>query len=77
MDASSNLAKIHDRMPVFLNEHTKSLWLNPEVSFKQCFKEIMAAKVYEGLSFYEVGELVNSVKYDTPDVILPRAEYEA
>jgi hypothetical protein len=36
----------------------------------------MKSKVYEGLSFYEVGELVNSIKHDSPDVILPKAEYE-
>jgi putative SOS response-associated peptidase YedK len=76
MDASTNLAKIHYRMPVFLNERTKTLWLDPDVPFKSCFKEIMTSKVYEGLSFYEVGELVNSVKYDNPEVILPRAEFE-
>lgn len=34
MDASKNLSKIHDRMPVFLNERTKSLWLDPDVPFK-------------------------------------------
>lgn len=36
----------------------------------------MASKVYEGLSFYEVGDLVNSVKYDTPDIILPKKEFD-
>ena len=75
MNASDNLSKIHHRMPVFLNTETKALWLDPDTSFSDCFKAIIASKVYNGLSFYEVGDLVNSVKHDTPEVILPRAEY--
>lgn len=52
------------------------MWLDPNVSFATCFEAIMKSKVYEGLTFYEVGELVNSVKHDNPEIILPRAEYE-
>ena len=52
------------------------MWLNPDISFADCFKAIMKSSVYEGLSFYEVGDLVNSVKHDKPEVILPRNEYE-
>lgn len=83
MDATeTNLGKIHHRMPVFLREHTdpkqntKALWLDPDVSFADCFKAIMNSKVYDGLTFYEVGELVNSVKHDKPEIIMPKAEYE-
>lgn len=36
----------------------------------------MKSKVYEGLSFYEVGDIVNSIKYDNEDCILPKKEYE-
>lgn len=69
-------------MPVFLTEsidptkNTKAMWLDPSVSFSDCFKAIMASSVYDGLSFYEVGELVNSIKHDKPEILLPRAEYE-
>lgn len=77
MNAAENISHIHHRQPVFLNEHTMSLWLNPSISFKRCFKEIMSSKANEGLSFYEVGSIVNSVKYDNEDCILPVKEYEA
>lgn len=76
VNASENIAHIHDRRPVFLNEHTKNLWLDPSVSFTTCFEEIMKSQAYEGLSFYEVGDIVNSIKFDTEDCILPKKEYE-
>ena len=31
--ASDNIAHIHDRRPVFLDEWTKELWLDPSVPF--------------------------------------------
>jgi hypothetical protein len=52
------------------------MWLNPSVPFAKCFEAIMKSKVYEGLTFYEVGELVNSIKHDNPELIMPRSEYE-
>jgi putative SOS response-associated peptidase YedK len=63
-------------MPVFLNEETKTMWLDPTVSFHDCFKAIMNSQVYKDLSFYEVSELVNSVKHDNPEVIIPKKEYD-
>ena len=63
-------------MPVFLTEETKNLWLNPDISFAECFEAIMKSKVYDGLSFYELGDLVNSIKHDKPEVIMPKAEYD-
>ena len=80
MEASKNLSKIHHRMPVFLQEdeklNTKAMWLDPEKTFGECFEAIMKSKVYDGLSFYEVGELVNSIKHDKPEILLPKAEYD-
>ena len=76
MNAAPNLSKIHHRMPVFLTEETKKLWLDTSVPYSKCFKEIMKTKVYEGLVFKELGTLVNSIKHDNEEVILPKAEYE-
>ncbi len=76
MPASDNISHIHDRRPVFLDELTKSMWLDPTIDFGLCFKEIIKSKAYEGLSFYEVGQIVNSIKYDNEDCILPKQEYE-
>ena len=33
MDAHKNIRKIHDRMPVFLDELTKEMWLDPSIKF--------------------------------------------
>ena len=76
MNASSNIANIHHRMPVLLNDETKKLWLDPSVSFHDCFKAIMNTDVYKGLTFYEVSEMVNSVKNDVPEIILPKKDYD-
>lgn len=72
MPASDNISHIHDRRPVFLDENTKTMWLDPTIDFGLCFKAIISSKAYEGLSFYEVGEIVNSIKYDTDECILPK-----
>lgn len=79
MNAASSLEKIHHRMPVFLNEKTKEMWLDPNCKFQDVFKEIIESRHYQdgGLTFYQVGEIVNSIKNDTPDCILTKAEYEA
>jgi hypothetical protein len=63
-------------MPVLLNDETKKLWLDPSVSFHDCFKAIMNTDVYKGLTFYEVSEMVNSVKNDVPEIILPKKDYD-
>lgn len=76
MNAAENLSRIHHRMPVFLTEETKKLWLDPDAKYADCFKAIMKSKVYEGLTFEEVGTLVNSVIHDGPEIIMPKAQYE-
>ena len=63
-------------MPVFLDELTKAMWLDPSIKFQDCLAEIIKSKVYEGLTFYQVGELVNSIKNDSEDCILPKEDYE-
>ena len=32
--------------------------------------------MYKGLDFYEVGDIVNSIKHDKPECILPKKEYD-
>ena len=69
-------------MPVFLQDNTdpkqdtKAMWLDPAKSFAECFEAIMKSSVYDGLTFYEVGDLVNSIKHDKPEVLLPKKEYD-
>ena len=33
MEAKDNIKKIHHRMPVVLDEKTKDMWLNPNITF--------------------------------------------
>jgi len=32
--------------------------------------------MYKGIEFHEVGSLVNSIKHDGPECLLPKKEYE-
>ena len=62
-------------MPVFLDEKTKALWLDPKYSFKECFRAIMDSDVVksgEHLEFLEVSSLVNSIRNQTSDCIMPK-----
>jgi putative SOS response-associated peptidase YedK len=77
VEAKGSLSKIHHRTPVILDEHCKDLWLDSNVDFKDCFKEIIKSDVYEGLDFYEVGELVNTIKNDKPECLMEKNDYEA
>lgn len=76
MDAAKEVAHIHDRMPVFLNEKTKAMWLDPNVPFQKCLSEISTEnkmyEMYKGLEYFEVGTLVNSIKHDNSECILPK-----
>ena len=76
MEAIKPVSKIHHRMPVILDSKTKDLWLDPNVKFNDCFNEILTSTVYEGLDFYEVGEIVNSVKNDKPECLMKKEDYD-
>ena len=77
MDAADQIKHIHDRMPVILSEKTKEMWLNPAISYQECAKQILSErKFYKELKFFEVGDLVNSIKHDKPECILQKQEYE-
>ena len=64
MEACEKISSVHHRMPVLLNEQTKVMWLDPEVSFKDCYHAIYNSDVIKGqdLEFFEVSDLVSSVK---------------
>jgi putative SOS response-associated peptidase YedK len=58
------IADIHHRMPVFLDQSTIKLWLDPNVSFQNVLHSILSSKAIkaEHIDFYEVSSHVNSIR---------------
>jgi len=77
MEAADSVKKIHTRMPVLLDEKTKEMWLDPNYKFADCLKAVVESKCYEQVDFYEVGQLVNSIKNDSEDCVMAAKDYSA
>jgi putative SOS response-associated peptidase YedK len=60
---------IHNRMPVILPRDAEATWLAPDADPK-ALGELLAPGP-EGLEFREVGDLVNTVSNDSPELIEP------
>ena len=65
-------------MPVLLDEKTQEQWLDSKISFEECLVDILASELVNDdvLDFTEVSDLVNSVRNQTPDCILPKKQYD-
>lgn len=73
-----DIAAIHDRAPVFLNETSARLWLS-KTELDQIFPTVkkISKDIGGELTFTEVSPLVSNVKNEHPDCILSRVEYNA
>lgn len=70
--AFGELAKVHDRMPLFLPRESWDKWLNPENQDVEFLRSLMAVeKPDEGLRFWPVRPLVNSIKNNGAELIEP------
>jgi putative SOS response-associated peptidase YedK len=70
-EPNPQVGRIHDRMPVVIEEKDAASWLHPETAgLKQCMD--LARPAGDGvLAFHEVGPDVNSFKNDRPDLMQP------
>lgn len=78
MNATPPMAQLHDRQPVFLSPETAPLWLSDQ-PFAAIAPRVIRTSVVEckQLHIYEVAaECVNSVRNESPDCVLPKAELE-
>ena len=73
--SAGEIAEIHDRMPVILDEAEWAIWLgeeSPDESSEQRLLEVVGAKRSDSaLEIVEVGTLVNSVRNNGPELIAP------
>ena len=68
VDAHSDFAHIHDRMPAILDgEEAISAWLDPSVSTQEAVKSLYASP---SLTWYPVSDVVNNVKNKTSECIM-------
>ena len=72
--STGELAGIHDRMPVFLEESLVDEWLDPHTEGSQELLDEVAAggaEVAERAEFYEVDRAVGNVRNNSPQLIEP------
>jgi putative SOS response-associated peptidase YedK len=65
--AESMDARIHNRMPVVLQDDHINAWLDPTVSDPRHLGALLKAPPEEFLDCYPVSRGVNSVKFDEPE----------
>ncbi|HSJ16424.1 MAG TPA: SOS response-associated peptidase [Longimicrobiales bacterium] len=68
-EAADEIRAIHDRMPVILDEAAQRVWLDPEATPEQL--EALLRGEAPPLQAYAVSGLVNAVRNDLPDCLLP------
>jgi len=67
------IARLHDRMPVILDPAAWALWLDPELTDVGELHGLLRAAPGDPLEIIAVRPLVNNVRNDGPDLILPAA----
>jgi putative SOS response-associated peptidase YedK len=65
------MAKIHDRMPVILNENQWEEWLDPEVHETDQIGTMLKPCPPEWLESVEVSTMVNSPRNNRAEVLEP------
>jgi putative SOS response-associated peptidase YedK len=61
------MARIHNRMPVILQDDQIDNWLDPTISDPQQVGELLKAPPEDFLECYAISSQINSVKFDEPE----------
>jgi len=61
------MRKIHNRMPVILQDDQIDTWLDPRLSDPRQLAELLKAPPEDFLDCYPVSRKVNSVRFDEPE----------
>jgi putative SOS response-associated peptidase YedK len=69
--AEPGLERIHDRQPVVLDRDRWSTWLDPEVTDGAAVLAMLASPGAGRFAAYPVSTLVNSVRNDGPELLVP------
>ncbi|MFB8426043.1 SOS response-associated peptidase [Priestia megaterium] len=63
--------KVHDRMPVILEEDAYDLWLDPQMEDSEYLKSLLVPYPAEQMKMYPVSTIVNSPKNDVKECLAP------
>jgi putative SOS response-associated peptidase YedK len=69
--ANELLQAIHERMPVILNPQNYDLWLNQHVQNPEALQKLFHPYPAQEMTAYPVSILVNNLKCDRPECIVP------
>jgi putative SOS response-associated peptidase YedK len=67
--ANALIAPIHNRMPVVLSDRDADDWTNPRETNPRSLKRLLAPAADGVLEVRPASALVNSVKYDGPELL--------
>ncbi len=65
------VAKIHDRMPVILDEEGQKIWLDPSVTDYDTLRSVLKPFPAEEMTTYQVSSDVNRPQNNSPELIKP------
>ncbi|NQW73100.1 MAG: SOS response-associated peptidase [Actinobacteria bacterium] len=71
-DASDEVGRIHDRMPMTIPREDWAVWLDPATAGPRA-SELLRPPTGPGLEAYPVSVAVNSVRNNSPELIIPLA----
>ena len=66
-------AAIHNRMPVILSEEAERIWLDPEQQDAGVLNDVLIPFPAGSMEAYQVSDIVNSARNETPQCIQPVA----
>ena len=70
-EANPFIQPLHNRMPVILSDETQALWLDPLTEDPKNLEPLLIPAPMELLTSHPVAEMVNSVKNQGPECIVP------
>lgn len=70
-DANEMLARIHERMPVILDEKARERWMDPRLKTREALTELLRPFPSERLVAYPVSRAVNRTDAEGPECIEP------
>jgi putative SOS response-associated peptidase YedK len=69
--ANQTLSSIHDRMPVILPDEVWDEWLDPANSDVPALQSLLVPSANDVVRAYRVSTLVNNVRNDSPELLVP------
>ena len=70
-EANTQIAPLHQRMPVLVDRKDDARWLNPRLEDPRDIADILAPRDWPDMDIYRVDARVNSPSHEGPELITP------